>query len=252
MSVLRVARSEYREQVMSEPTESIVPADYLHDDVQAVAQYRSVSSLAVLSAVLGVGSLLALVSEVLLVVPLLGIVCAVLALRRIATSEEQLAGRGAALVGLALSLAVGSGVYVRDVVRDRLIAAEAKQWGLEWCELLLDGQLLTALELKNPPESRRTFDDSLAEYYETNEVAAEAFQEFKDDPVVALLSDAPEGARVEPGKLVGIERNGRGGYLAAQEFIFVLPDDADQKFNIFLTRSRLGGVWHVTDHRPSE
>ncbi len=249
---MRVARSEHREQVMSEPTESIVPADYLHDDVQAVAQYRSVSSLAVLSAVLGVGSLVALVSDTLLVIPILGVVCAVLALRRIANSEDQLAGRRAALVGLALSLTIGSGVYVRDAVRVRLVAAEAKQWGLEWCELLLDGQLLTALELKNPAASRRTFDDSLAEYYETNEVAAEALQTFKDDPVVVLLSDAPEGARIEPGELVGVERNGRGGYLAAQEFIFVTPDDADQKFKVFLSRSRLGGVWHVTGHRPSD
>ncbi len=64
-----------RENVMSEKTESIVPSDYLHDDVQAVAEYRSVSRLAVLAAVLGVCSAVALASSQLLVIPLLGIIC---------------------------------------------------------------------------------------------------------------------------------------------------------------------------------
>ncbi len=241
---------------MSEQTESIVPADYLHDDVQAVAEYRSVSGLAVLAAVLGVCSLLALVDRGLLVVPLLGVVCGLLALRRIAASEGQLAGRAVAMVGLALSLVIGTGVYVRGLTLERLVAAEAQQWALQWCDLIRDGQTLTALELKNPPEARRPFDDSLAEYYETNDAAIEAYQLFREHPVIEAIAAAPKGAKVVPGKVLGVVPNGRGGYTAAQQFELVPPGGDSTgprvKFNLQLSRAPVrsagGGAWNLTDH----
>lgn len=241
---------------MSEPTESIVPADYVHDDVHAVAEYRSVSTLAVFAAVLGVASTLATVAKSLLVVPLMGVVCAALALQRIGNSEGQLAGRGAALVGLVLSLAIGSGVLVRDYTRDRLVAAEAEQWAADWCQLLLDDQVLTALELKNAPEVRRPFDDSLAEYYATNEAAITTLEEFREDPVVVLLTNAAEGARVEQVEFIGVSPAARGGFHAAYGFRLVSPESAsdgsDQVFQVYVTRSRNGGVWQVSDFRMAE
>lgn len=243
---------------MSEPTESIVPSDYLHDDVQAVAEYRSVSGLAVLAAVLGVCSLAALVSRGLLVIPLLGVIVACFALRRIAASEGQLAGRTAALVGLALSLAIGAGVYVRGITLERLVAAEAQQWALEWCDLVLDDKLLIALELKNPPQSRRPFDDSLSEYYENNDAAIEALDEFRNDPVIQALTSAPQGSRVVPGDLVGVVEEGNGGYIVAQEFQLVVPQGTGVPltFRLQLNRSRMGrtggGAWYLTGYEFSE
>lgn len=238
---------------MSETTESVVPDDYVLDDVQAMAEYRSVSALALLSAVLGVCSLAALVNDGLLVIPLLGTICAILALRRIAASEGQLAGRTPALVGLSLSLVLGVGIYAHRMTTERLVAAEAQKWALDWCDLLLAGKTLVALELQNPPTSRRPFDDSLADYYETNDGAARALEKFRTTEVIARLLDAPEGARVVPGESLGVAPDERGGFRLAQRFQLIAPGTETNPtvFTLWLTRSRVAdadnGGWYVTD-----
>lgn len=71
-------------------------------------EYRPVSMLAVLSLLAGCGSSLALATQVLWGLPLLGVGLAVAAIRDTAAGPAMKAGRGLALIGLAL--AVGFGV----------------------------------------------------------------------------------------------------------------------------------------------
>ncbi|QDU54973.1 hypothetical protein [Aeoliella mucimassa] len=242
---------------MSETTtESPVPENYLSDDVQAVAEYRSVSGLAVLAAVLGVASLAAVATPSLVVLPLIGVIFSLFALYKIAHSDGQLVGRTAALTGLAMSLTVGAGVLVNGWVVRSILAREAAEWGLDWCQLVMDGELITAAELKNPPTARRPFDDSLAKFYAENENAVKALEEFKTNDVVELLSTAPEGSKVVPGDFKAGLRESSGRYLVLQEFKLVRPGgEPPVVFGLQLRRQTIsdlsGGAWFVNEQAMS-
>lgn len=241
---------------MSDQTESIVPSNYLHDDVQAVAEYRSVSKLSVAAIVLGVASALAMISSGLLMVPLLGVIASLLALRQIAASDGQMVGRTAALLGLALSLAFGAGIYAREVAMQRLVVRESQHWSLEWCQLLMDGEILTALELRTSPNIRRPFDETLQDYYETNDSAIESLAMFREDPVAQLLLNAPDDSRIEPGEVLEVERLSSGDFLVTQHFILSSPSQSEKGFRLRTRRKPLSGsqgsAWYLTDLEPGK
>lgn len=234
-----------RENLMSQPATNHEATDhYVHDDVQAVSEYRSVSGMAVLSLVLGVVSLAALITSSLLVLPLLGVIFAALALWRISASEGRQVGRKVALLGLALSLAIGTCVYVRDAMLDHLVASEGVEWALDWCDLVRDGQIATAAELAVAPEIRQPFDDQLDAYYATDDEAKKRLEEFKKDEVIRQLVDAPEGSRIVPLETLVVDSDNSGGYLMAQEFELVPPTGGGNpsRFQLTLRRARLTGL----------
>ena len=81
-------------------------ADDLGDvasDADDYSSYRSLSPAAVLSAVLGLGSIVAFFDWWLVVLPVAGLALGVFALRRIAARSDELAGRIPALAGVVLS-----------------------------------------------------------------------------------------------------------------------------------------------------
>src|SRR4051812_19286459 len=70
---------------------------------QAAEQYRVLSSLAVVSFVVGLLSSLILFDWMLGVIPMIGIACGVWALLRIRSRSDELTGEGIALIGTLLS-----------------------------------------------------------------------------------------------------------------------------------------------------
>ena len=89
--------------------------------------YRSVSSLAVLSLVLGLLSVTALTSPGAWLVPLPAALCAVWALHRIRQRPDELLGRKAALAGLALALSFGCWAPARYFTDRWLINRQASR-----------------------------------------------------------------------------------------------------------------------------
>lgn len=240
--------------VTTDPTLDEVRGDFVADDVQAVAEYRSVSKLAVASLLLGLVSAVALLGTQLLVVNLLGVICAVLALVRIARSEGQLIGRHVALAGLALSLTFGAGVYAHQAVVERLIAREAERWGLDWCELVRDGKLPLALELQSPPNRRRPLDGALADYYESDQQAASELESFRENPVVVALSSASKDAQLRSGDVEQVVRSGQGEYVVVRQFLLTPAGSTERKpavLRLQLRRMQLGrlggGAWFLAD-----
>lgn len=237
---------------MSHTTEATGNDPYVSDDVQAVAEYRSVSVLAILATVLGVLSASALVTPSLLIVPLLGIIFSLLALWRIARSGGQQVGRSLALVGLALSLTIGSGVYVRGVMQKHLLAGEAQEWASEWCQLVMDDELITALELTVAPDGRRPFDESLKQHYATDEAAIKRLEEFEEEELATVLRDAPEGSKIVPGDVLVAPRE-RGTFEVLQQFELVPPSGAGNpvRFRVQVRRVQLKGIggsaWYLTE-----
>lgn len=234
--------------------------DVVGDDLDPVVAYRPISSAAVAALLLGLASPLALAWTLFWILPLLGVLVALAALRNIARSEGTLAGRWAALVGIALSLLVGAMAISSKYVRNRTVAEQATPWGIKWCELLLEGKAAEALELKQDPMTRRPF-STLAEYYENNDAAKERLAEFREEELVALLLNAPDGSTVTPGPVDQVERS-RGGYVVVRAFTLepgaATADGAKQYaaptvFSLQLRKSpdrgEIGGLWSVEAYR---
>jgi hypothetical protein len=72
-------------------------------EIESYAHYRALSTLAVVSCVLGVLSVLAFLDWSLAVIPFVGAFCGAVALRRIRANASELSGQGLAKIGLALS-----------------------------------------------------------------------------------------------------------------------------------------------------
>ena len=80
-------------------------------DADELGQYRSLSSMAVVSAVLGCCSVLMFATPLMVVLPLAAAATALLALRGIANSDGGLTGARLALAGLALAMLFGAGAF---------------------------------------------------------------------------------------------------------------------------------------------
>lgn len=77
--------------------------------------YVAVNITAVVAALFGLASLLALFDEVMLGIPVVGIILALIALRQIGRSNGTQTGKGIAIAGLLLALGIGGVVIAREV-----------------------------------------------------------------------------------------------------------------------------------------
>ena len=87
-------------------------------------EYVAINIPSVLSLILGLASVLAVLSPVLLLVPVAGIVVAFVSLSQIRASNGTQTGRGFAILGIVLSLAIGSFVLVRAALERSRTAAD--------------------------------------------------------------------------------------------------------------------------------
>lgn len=119
-------------------------------DADELGQYRSLSSMAVISAVLGCCSVLMFATPLMVVLPLAAAACALLALQSIAASEGGLTGSRLALAGLALATIFAVGAFARVLVRDSLMRQQVDVVCQEWLDLASQGQVDDMLALMTP------------------------------------------------------------------------------------------------------
>lgn len=98
--------------------------------------YVAINPTAIVALLLGIGSVVAVLSDVLLVIPLAGVVCAIVALMQVRSSNGTQTGKGLAMVGLLLSLGLGGGraayaayTGLRTTADERAIAQSLHQLG---------------------------------------------------------------------------------------------------------------------------
>src|SRR5207248_1399492 len=70
-------------------------------------EYVAINGTSIAALILGVGSVVVVLSNILLVVPLAGVICALVAMRQIANSNGTQTGRGFAAIGLGLAALLG-------------------------------------------------------------------------------------------------------------------------------------------------
>ena len=114
------------------------------DDHEQTTEYRSLSVLAVLGLVIGLIAWVAYLAPFLIVVPLAGIAISLLALRQIAVSDGVMAGRWAAIVGLALSIVFAVLPLSHYFALKTMRLSEAEAFSRRWVDLVIPGSVYLA------------------------------------------------------------------------------------------------------------
>lgn len=178
--------------------------DQDHDDQ---VTYRPVSTLAVLALVAGCLSALALSTQVLWVVPLLAAGLAIVAVRDTATGTPPKAGRGLALIGLALAVGFGCQAIGFAAADHWIGRNRAVETAIGWREAVRGGRWAeahgfcapAALPATNDPfaEAGQEPHDHAGEHshdHEENEDDSPALEAFRQLPSVALVKDCGQVA----------------------------------------------------------
>ncbi len=191
-------------------------------------EYRAVSKLAIGALLIGMASPLVLIGPLAAFVPLLGIVVAWVALRELAGSDGELVGRGAALIGLALSVTFLTLAPSRHLAVSWHLHREARPWAERWFELLADDQTHPAHQLTLAGGRRARPDDDLRDLYRNSEQSGAAFRTFLENPLVEELLAV--GDRAEVLHWDNITRHSIAGkeYIV-QEFAFSYNEEGRKK-----------------------
>jgi hypothetical protein len=151
------------------------------------------SRLALVAFATGLLSLLAAFSTILLPLAMLSLGLGVAVMWKL-TRDEYVAGRWLAQIGLALSAAaIVWSISVRTGT-DHYMYREASQHAKLMLDMLSDGKIYEALELKKPEVARQLTGTNLQEYYDgLPEDQRRAIDEFlKNDVTKAVIAAGPQ------------------------------------------------------------
>ena len=103
-------------------------------------EYRPISTLAVLALIAGCSSFLSLISQILWVIPILAGGLSLAAIRDTSIGKSHKAGRGLALIGLALSVGFGAQSFSVFSVNAWIDHSRARETVLRWHQAIRDGE----------------------------------------------------------------------------------------------------------------
>lgn len=213
-----------------------------HDD-GTVDEYRAISGWAVAALILGLLAPLALVDVWLSLIPLAGTGVAAVALARIAWLSPALTGRGAALVGLFLSLLCLSAAATDQWIFWRSIHNEARAFANAWFDFLAKDQPQTAHQLTLAPRYRQHLDEEhrrqplVEEHEDFDGVGVSLDEEFAGyvaQPLIARLLALGTRAQV---RYAATEASGRDAHsIAVRQLYAVTYEDAEHGPTTFFVR----------------
>jgi hypothetical protein len=183
------------------------------DDLDQVAEYRSLSALAVLSLVFGLASPVCAAHPFFMVIPLVGAAIAIAALQRIAASDGALAGRWAATAGLVLCVVSAVGTISYDQVTRILRTNQAKDFASEWLHSLAAGNTEQAFRLTTDSVRRPPPPGPHEPVPQSN-----PFDEFKKNALIQSIAGAGDGARIQFVETLDYQPAGRRQYIVVQHF----------------------------------
>jgi hypothetical protein len=164
------------------------------EDLDQVANYRTLSGLAIASLVFGLVSPVCFAAPVFLAIPLFGTALSLVALRRIAASDGALAGNWAAATGLALCIVSAAATVSYAQVTRFLHTSQARQLGQKWIELIVAGKTEEAFNLT----VRSTRDEAVdpPANFLASTPQESPYETFVKNPLVQALTASGSGAEV--------------------------------------------------------
>jgi hypothetical protein len=236
---------------MSTNLKSSVPAStpaagfHADDDALALASYRSLSVLALISLLLGLAAPLCFVAPLLIVLPLVGVALSMVALRQIAASEGMMAGRGAAAIGLALCVASMLAVFSYGQVVRALRVEQAREFGQTWLGLVQSSDSEHAFRLTG-----RGAQSEPAEPEPGGAKPVNPYDAFLANPLVRDLQAIGGAGKVRRVGGAAFDPQAKGNCLVEQQFSVAADPTADtgpasgqEPLQLVLTlqRARLAG-----------
>lgn len=223
------------------PITSHTPA-FHSDDPPEVSEYRTMSALAIVALVFGLASPLCFWNPLLLGIPLFGAALAIVAVQRIAASDGALAGRGLALIALALCLVSATASISHNRVTRQLRSNQAEEMARQWLGLLLAGKTQEAFQLTvegtRPPASPGP---GMPPPTET------PLETFTKHPLVKAISAAGTASDVRFGGMLSYSPMSSGQMVIEQQYSITPAGEAgsrtDSRIQVILNvqRSRLAG-----------
>lgn len=178
-----------------------------------VIEYRAVSGLAVLALFLGIISAAAMVGPILWSIPLIGVFVAMIAMRRIRSSDD-LAGWNIAFLGLLLALLFGIAAPARTISRQYWLTTRADEFCDRFFELLQQHKPYVAHQLRERPGVRKPLTEALPAAYEQDPESKKNFDKFVAEEPAKTLLDLGEKANVERAATEFIGRDDRSDHYA--------------------------------------
>ncbi len=173
-------------------------AAYDSQSVDELGQYRSLSTLAVVAFLLGLGSVLIFVAPALVAIPLTAIAVGSLALAKIHSSAGSLTGSLLARSGIVLAIVFTVAAFTHVYVRDSLSIRLASNVAQEWLSFVSTGEIDAALEVMTPSAllnlRPRPAGEDLPEPPFDRQQAIEMLRE---DPLVHAIEPAQKSAEVK-------------------------------------------------------
>ena len=194
-----------------------------------VAEYGEVSRLAVIAAVCSVASLGTVFWTPFLLLSMVGFVLAVVALLVIRVSSLRLVGGGLATGALALTSFSSTYGIARNVAYDQLLYSEARVQAEKWMNLVRDGHVDEAFQVRIPKMARRRKGQTWEEYYASNQTAREGLDEFyRRSPFKELREHGHRGQLRFVGN-VSLKKFGADEQLVVQKFEFTYQEQGQTR-----------------------
>jgi hypothetical protein len=204
------------------------------------ADYRAVSRLAVAALLLGLISSVAMLGVAGWTVPLLGAIVSIGALVHIRRSGGTLAGRSAAIAGLALCTLFGTAATAEFFNTQRLLSDRAERLALEWFEALAHGEPQLAHQLGSGYMQRARVSDAeqLWTYYRGSSDRRRSLEAFVKEPLIRTLLALDGRAKFRLYDTSSISADERRNALA-QVYAVTFEEDGQRKtFFVALTLER--------------
>jgi len=202
---------------------------------EGLAEYRSVSRMAVVSLFLGIASILALFHPLSWLIPVVAVLVSFLALRSTASPEKALDGRKAALAGLFLALFFGVAAIGYWALERQVAVRQSRQFVDRFLEILESGDYAKAVECTQSFQYRQPETVPLAEFYAQDESASKLLKGFLEKDVVREIIASEEDADIEFVRVEIIDRP-RYGVLCWMRYRITKPDDSSTDFFVAVSR----------------
>ncbi|MCA9213363.1 MAG: hypothetical protein KDB27_09885 [Planctomycetales bacterium] len=203
---------------------------------EAEFQYRSVSLLGILGLILGLASPLALISPIGWVVPAAGAIVSLVAAIRIHRNSDRLAGKTLALIGLALSLWLGTWAPTKFFVDRQFLSSRSNEISTEWLRRVVNSELESAHQSTLEFRFRQPKNTDLKAYYETAEIDRNDLQEYFGQGLIKEVVARPPSTKITRERIRTIERDKKGRHLIVNIYNIDPPDSERITIAIEATR----------------
>ena len=153
-------------------------------------------------------------------VPLPAIVCSLWALRRISRRPDELVGRKAAWVGLALALFFGAWAPARYVTDQWLLQRQARRFVEPWFQLVLQGQLEAAHQATLDFYLRQPEGAALRESYESRPEDLQELQDYFSRGIAKDLVDLGSEGQVHFDRNLEVFPDGDARIVAQRYLVY--------------------------------